>query len=546
MVGVYPRIREYWSSINSVSPEEMLGGSSKDVTLICPDCNHATVRIPSTLVKTKSFKCKNAACKKTHKLADVAPVCDCLQKGLATPTKGTGYICEHVNLLAMCPDIALFWSSKNDKQPSKVSKCSTIIVLLQCPKCKYEDKKSAATLTSAGKYECPQCFLESNSLLKACPGIDRYWSPENALQPNQISYGSNATVHLLCPDCNYTESKFAYSITEIGGRNGKYPCPGCYLLENNVARTHRHLLLEVNDGTDLTTVTRGHPKKIEWKCQKCSYIWSAMLSNRARPEVTNHGRKATGCKRCAHLIPITYEVFLKRVKACYQGKYTYQPVCENFKLAESIIEGICPDHGSFKKLAIFHTKAGCRHCVLPKSKLCIELERWLNLIGIPFTVEKKFKQLKYVSYLSYDYLIVGLDGRMYMIECDDQQHFKLSRWDKSNDNVLLRIKRDIIKDQFCVDNGISLIRIPYTMTRGIFFILQGFLAKHAGLGHFICTYGHYAERLKVPDTCKLMIVRSPTIQADLANLNVLYPDLDAACNEDEDDAEVSDEDSDDE
>ena len=57
-----------------------------------------------------------------------------------------------------------------------------------------------------------------------------------------------------------------------------------------------------------------------------------------------------------------------------------------------------------------------------------------------------------------------LPEQYYLIEYDGEQHFKEGSWSNLSRgiNLLTYQKRDEIKNKWCEDNNIPLIRIPYT------------------------------------------------------------------------------------
>jgi len=78
----------------------------------------------------------------------------------------------------------------------------------------------------------------------------------------------------------------------------------------------------------------------------------------------------------------------------------------------------------------------------------------LNHHNIKYEVEKKFSSCKDKRELPFDFYIEN----NYLIEYDGQQHFdKNSIFDYEYTH-----RHDIIKNQWCADNNITLIRIPYT------------------------------------------------------------------------------------
>jgi hypothetical protein len=71
-----------------------------------------------------------------------------------------------------------------------------------------------------------------------------------------------------------------------------------------------------------------------------------------------------------------------------------------------------------------------------------------------FNKEKRFNDL---SNLRFDFYI----NNQYIIEFDGIQHFKQGGWNKTLESFQNSHKRDLIKNKYCFDNNIPLIRIPY-------------------------------------------------------------------------------------
>ena len=74
--------------------------------------------------------------------------------------------------------------------------------------------------------------------------------------------------------------------------------------------------------------------------------------------------------------------------------------------------------------------------------------------------EKTFSSCKFVdtNYLArFDFYV----NNQYLIEFDGKQHFNLDGWD-GKIGLQRNQEHDAYKNQWCKDNNISLIRIPYT------------------------------------------------------------------------------------
>lgn len=96
--------------------------------------------------------------------------------------------------------------------------------------------------------------------------------------------------------------------------------------------------------------------------------------------------------------------------------------------------------------------------------------------NIVFEQEKTFPTCKFPNgwHARFDFYI---PNQNYLIEFDGEQHYKFSNngWN-TRDNFLKVQERDAFKDQWCVDNGIKLIRIPYTK-------LDSLVIEDLKLGH---------------------------------------------------------------
>jgi hypothetical protein len=78
--------------------------------------------------------------------------------------------------------------------------------------------------------------------------------------------------------------------------------------------------------------------------------------------------------------------------------------------------------------------------------------------NIPFIQEYRPFKFSTGSYASFDFYI----GNKYLLEFDGIQHFSANHGWNTEDNLSKVQERDMIKNQWCKDNNIPLIRIPYT------------------------------------------------------------------------------------
>jgi len=152
---------------------------------------------------------------------------------------------------------------------------------------------------------------------------------------------------------------------------------------------------------------------------------------------------------------LTTKEIVERAKNIHSNKYDYSLV--NYKNNETKIKIICKEHGEFEQTPNSHlNRSGCPICNESKGER--EIKNLLNNNNILFETQKKFGKCKYKRILPFDFY---LPKDNLCIEFDGEQHFKpIKHWGGQKD-FKYRKKLDNIKNNFCKDNNIKLIRIKY-------------------------------------------------------------------------------------
>ena len=181
-------------------------------------------------------------------------------------------------------------------------------------------------------------------------------------------------------------------------------------------------------------------------------------------ELPNEHIKGSGCKKCGIEKTKKFTVLgeykcIEKSKNVHGDKYNYS----NMKYINSYtkVEIICPKHGSFYQAPQdhIHSKAGCPICKESKGELLVSNILIKN--DIYFDRQKSFSELKHKRLLYYDFY---LPDYKLCIEYDGEQHFKsIDYWggDKSFEELKMR---DNLKNEYCKDNNISLLRLTYKET----------------------------------------------------------------------------------
>lgn len=102
-------------------------------------------------------------------------------------------------------------------------------------------------------------------------------------------------------------------------------------------------------------------------------------------------------------------------------------------------------------------------CTQRKSRGEEKIQQILEKNNIEFQTQKTFDTCKDINLLLFDFWV----SNSYLIEFDGMQHFKSVEYFGGEECFTTLQKHDKIKNQWCKDNNITLIRIPYTQLNKI-------------------------------------------------------------------------------
>jgi len=152
---------------------------------------------------------------------------------------------------------------------------------------------------------------------------------------------------------------------------------------------------------------------------------------------------------------ITNDELINKFIVKHHNFYDYKLV--NYINSKIKIKIICPKHGEFEQLANMHLKGqGCPICKESKGEK--EIRNYLNNNNITFLPQHKFDDCKYINKLPFDFYLPDLNM---CIEFHGQQHYEPIKWFGGQIVFDKLIKRDKIKEDYCIKNNIKLIIIPY-------------------------------------------------------------------------------------
>lgn len=333
-------------------------------------------------------------------------------------TKYTKKLCPHGddNLAGIFPEVAKYWSKKNDLPPNYHKPYSNHEAIWECPNCPSGNKKchryKMPISIRVGSKGCPYCAgmrmcKHSHSLQNDFPDIASQWHPSNKGSPSIHSIHSKARIKWICPkgcregvsDCGVEHIWFSRIDTRVKSAHRRsLGCPYCsktrskYCYHSTLEYKYPKIAAELHPDNEITadTCLPSSDEKVKWLCSICKYVYYMQIKSRT----LNKGYGAS-CPKC---------------RASFGEKLVYSYLEEN---------------------------------------------------NIPF--KQEWKELKGLSEFSrYDFYCESCPSSV-IIEYDGKQHFK--RMDYFHDDLPFTEarRRDIFKHLLAITHGFKIIRLDYTL-----------------------------------------------------------------------------------
>lgn len=204
-------------------------------------------------------------------------------------------------------------------------------------------------------------------------------------------------------------------------------------------------------------------KKTLFRHNLCGYDWMII------PESFHRG---TRCPECVGNIKMTKEEFCEREKDIVSGEYEFVGDYINTRTKTLFRHNTCGYKWETTP-ARFYSGKRCPKCNQSKGEKIIT--NILEVLNIPFEAQKKFNTCRYKNVLPFDFYV----SNSFLIEYDGEQHFTEVDYFGGEQGLKIRQLRDNIKTQWAKDNGIPLIRIPYTEFHNIEQIIKESIEKYS-------------------------------------------------------------------
>ncbi len=172
-------------------------------------------------------------------------------------------------------------------------------------------------------------------------------------------------------------------------------------------------------------------------------------------QIPSNHLSGQGCEICGGKKTLDKRIFINRSINIHGNKYVYSLV--EYVNNKTKVKIICPEHGEFEQTPNRHLVGdGCPICKESKGEK--EIRKYLIENGLVFISQHKFHDCKNKRTLPFDFYLPDYNT---CIEFDGRQHYLPIKYFGGLKGLEETKIRDEIKNKYCQDNIIKLIRIKY-------------------------------------------------------------------------------------
>jgi len=288
----------------------------------------------------------------------------------------------------------------------------------------------------------------------------RSFSEEEFQQRLKENYGDNfetltphinskSKIKVKCKKCGNEWTTLSGSL--LRGRG----CKKCHTLTQK--RTNDNFLEKFTenygDKYELLSDYINANAKVKVKCNICDNIWETKAYHFIHTK--------SGCPKCASkdngiTNRKTHEKFIEDVQKVHSNKYE---VVGQYIKANQKIEikcNTCDNNWNIVPYSLLQG-VGCPVCNQSKGEFIIKT--FLESNNFIYKPQYVFDECRYKNPLHFDFYLPNYNT---CVEYDGVQHFKPVEHFGGEERLKYTIENDKIKNKFCKENKIKMIRIPYT------------------------------------------------------------------------------------
>jgi len=282
---------------------------------------------------------------------------------------------------------------------------------------------------------------------------------------NYINYTTDLLLH--CNICNYEWSSKPKNILR------RTDCPNCVRIKKST--TENDFIKKLNEihSNNLSLIDNfiNYNIKVTIKCNICNHIW------KVKPSHLIHSKST--CPICTNKIKHqnqikSHEQFLLDVFRIHKDSLI---IIDNYINAKTKIKIKCKICNSIWDAIPYSILQGVGCPTCKQSKGENRIENYLIKHKITYIKQYCFNNCKYKQRLFFDFAIFENNELKCLLEFDGLQHFKPIKYFGGIETFKINKKRDEIKNNYCLENNIKLLRIPYNNINNIDEKLKNYLKE---------------------------------------------------------------------
>ncbi|PWT39112.1 hypothetical protein DKZ22_11745 [Limosilactobacillus reuteri] len=251
--------------------------------------------------------------------------------------------------------------------------------------------------------------------------------------------------------CRHNYCQYEWKIRPANFIHRDVRCPKCqHNIQNKDTDYFRKEVKNLvgDEYVVMTAYTRSQ-NKIMMRHNVCGYQWGI------KPYSFLRGAR---CPKCSGVLKKNTEIFRREVYELEEESYT---VLGEYVTAQTKIRMRHNKCGNIWEIKPYSFLSGkrCPRCRSSHGELSIE--NWLKRNGYFYIPQKKFPGCKDKHSLPFDFYIPSVN---LIIEYDGMQHYQPVEFFGGIESFRRNSRHDAIKNKYCEDHNINLLRIPYTVT----------------------------------------------------------------------------------
>lgn len=304
---------------------------------------------------------------------------------------------------------------------------------------------------------CPHCFKSIK------PSTDEFKEKVKNISSNDYEvFGEyiNNRVKLKFKHINCGNTFMMRPMEFVRGQR----CPVCNGSKRKTTEEFKsELALATNNEFEMLSEYINNKTKITVKHLKCGTIYDVLPNSLLRTK---------NCKKCSGLALKTHDAFLEDISKKYGDSYEVLSKYINNKVPVTLKHNLC-NHEFLRRPDLFLNGQTCPYCGVASHGETI-IRDFLEEKSIDYEREFSFSNLiGRRSPLRFDFKL-AINEITFLVEFDGEQHY--------NPNVGIGdfeeiYENDRKKNEYCMLNKISLMRIPFTEIKNIRNILENFISS---------------------------------------------------------------------